>query len=145
MCANSSRRHTRRSLVGIEWHINLGFDRLKEHVSEVIDQALIEGAEQLHAAVTPLVPVETGNLVGSGDVGLGPAPGDGVQGDHVSHLYYPGPYALYQHEGVYFRRPATYGNPLSHEHGESFFLIRPTVSEGPAIIQHMGDVIRGAL
>lgn len=143
MSAAWSRRHTRRSPVGIDWHINLGFDRLREHIDEMIDKALLEGAEQLHAAVTPLVPLETGNLAGSGDVGLGDL--DAPAERHVAHLYYPGPYALYQHEGVYFRRPATYGNPLSHEHGESFFLIRPTVSEGPAIIQHMGDVIRGAL
>ena len=129
--------------MSIQWRINLNFDTLREHVAEVVDKALVEGAEQLHAAVTPLVPIETGNLVGSGDVGLGDLNTPGTP--HTAHLYYPGPYALYQHEGVYFRRPATYGNPLSHEHGESFFLIRPTVSEGPAIIQHMGDVIRGAL
>lgn len=129
--------------MGIEWHINLGFDRIREHVDEVIDKALLQGAEELHAAVTPLVPVETGNLAGSGDVGLGDF--DAPATPHVAHLYYPGPYALYQHEGVYFRRPATFGAPLTHEHGESFFLLRPAASEGPNIIRRMGDNILGAL
>lgn len=129
--------------MSIRWDVNLHFGELKARVHERIDQALLQGAEQLHAAVTPLVPVETANLVGSGDVGMGDLDAPGTP--HVAHLYYPGPYALYQHEGVYFRRPATYGAPLTHDHGESFFLLRPTVSEGPVIIQHMRDIIRGAL
>lgn len=129
--------------MSIRWEINLGFDRLKARVDDAIDPALIQGAEMLHAAVTPLVPVETGNLAGSGDVGLGDL--DAPAEKHVAHLYYPGPYALYQHEGVYFRRPAHYGAPLTHEHGESFFLLRPTATHGPAIISRVGEDILKAI
>lgn len=129
--------------MSIEWEINLGFDRLRARVDEVIDPALVSGMETLKTVVTPLVPVDTGNLVGSGDVGIGDL--DAPAEPHVAHLYYPGPYALYQHQGVYFRRPAHYGAPLTHEHGESFFLIRPAVAEGPAIIRQVGDDILGAI
>lgn len=118
------------------WEMNLPFDTKAAEVRAKLPEAVLKGAEYLHAVVTPLVPVETGNLVGSGDVGIGPAPGDTVSNpDTTAHLYYPGPYALYQHEGVYFRRPATYGAPLTHTHGESFFLERP-------FIQHQSDILR---
>lgn len=129
--------------MSIRWDINLGFDRIRNTVDDEIDPALVRGMETLHAAVTPLVPIDTGNLVGSGDVGIGDL--DAPATPHVAHLYYPGPYALYQHEGVYFRRPATFGATLTHEHGESFFLIRPAAERGPAIIRQVADDILKAI
>lgn len=129
--------------MGLEWDVNLGFDRLKARVDDAIDPALVRGMFTLKTAVTPLVPLDTGNLAGSGDVGIGDL--DAPAEQHVAHLYYPGPYALYQHEGVYFRRPAHYGAPLTHEHGESFFLIRPTATHGPAIISQVGEDILKAI
>jgi hypothetical protein len=121
--------------VGIEWHFDLHFDELRAEMADRAEQAVLAGMQFMHGQVTPLVPVETGDLAGSGDVGLGYIGGASGAGEHVAHLYYPGPYALYQHEGVYFRRPATYGAPLSHTHGESFFLIRPMLNDAAATIE----------
>lgn len=128
--------------MGIEWRIDLHFDDLKAEMAAKAEEAVLAGMSFMHGQVTPLVPVETGELAGSGDVGLGYVNGAEVRsGENVAHLYYPGPYALYQHEGVYFRRPATYGAPLSHTHGESFFLIRPMLTDSETVI----DIVRERL
>lgn len=119
--------------MGLEWEFNLHFEERKADVEANADTAVLAGMSFMHGQVTPLVPVETGNLAGAGDVGLGRV-GAGATGEHVAHLYYPGPYALYQHEGVYFRRPATYGAVLTHTHGESFFLIRPMLTDAETVI-----------
>lgn len=124
--------------MGIEWHFDLRFDDLKAEMAAKADEAVLAGMSYMHGEVTPLVPVETGELVGSGDVGLGVVGAGAVAGEHVAHLFYPGPYALYQHEGIYFRRPATYGAPLSHTHGQSFFLIQPMLTYSETVI----DVVR---
>jgi hypothetical protein len=121
--------------VGIEWHFNLHFDELKAEMDAKADEAVLAGMSYMHGQVTPLVPVETGELVGSGDVGLGVLGIGAVEGEHVAHLYYPGPYALYQHEGIFFRRPATYGAPLTHTHGQSFYLIQPMLTYGETVIE----------
>lgn len=113
--------------MSIDYEFNLGFDRIKAEMAAKIDPALLVGMEYIKTVVTPLVPIETGDLAGSGDVGIGPAPGDEAP-EHTAHLYYPGPYALYQHEGVYYRHGVT-GAPLTHTHGESFFLLRPMIQE----------------
>lgn len=121
--------------MGIEWHFDLHFDQLKAEMAAKAEEAVLAGMSYMHGQVTPLVPVESGDLVGSGDVGLGYVDGAAIgDGEHVAHLFYPGPYALYQHEGVYFRRPATYGAPLTHTHGESFFLIRPMLTDADTAI-----------
>lgn len=131
--------------MSIEWKINLHFDRLKAEVSARADQAVIKGAEALRAIVTPLVPVETGRLVGSGDVGFGLAGISGPALPHTAHLYFSGPYALYQHEGVYFRKPATFGAPLTHNHGQNFFLIQPLISHRPEIVAIIGTEVKKAI
>lgn len=117
------------------WDVSINFNQIADELEARLPGAVVKGAEYLHAVVTPNVPVETGNLVGSGDVGQGAAPGDTVlDPDNTAHLYYPGPYALYQHEGIYFRRPAHYGAILTHEHGENFFLER-------AVAQHSEEIL----
>jgi hypothetical protein len=124
--------------VGIEYEFNLHFDRLKVETAERADEAVLAAMSYMHGEVTPLVPVQSGELAGSGDVGLGVIDGATGAGEHVAHLYYPGPYALYQHEGVYFRRPAHFGAPLTHTHGESFFLIRPMIQNAETAL----DIVR---
>lgn len=89
----------------------------------------------MHTVATPLVPVETGNLVGSGGI---TAVGNEAQ------LKYPGPYALYQHEGVYYRH-GIFGPPLKHNHGEAFFLKRPLIQEADTVIHIVGDHLREAM
>lgn len=124
------------------WRVNVNFTQAAAETDAKLPAAVLQGARYLHSVVTPLVPVETGNLVGAGDVGPGAAPGDTISNpDRTAHLYYPGPYALYQHEGVYFRRPAHYGAPLTHEHGESFFLERPTAQHAEEILAVIQDAL----
>lgn len=128
--------------MGIEYEFNLHFDRLKAEMAERADDAVLAAMSYIHGQVTPLVPVQDGDLVGSGDVSLGYVDGTPLgTGDHVAHLYYPGPYALYQHEGVYFRRPAHFGAPLTHTHGESFFLLRPMIQDAGTAL----DIVRERL
>lgn len=120
----------------IEYEFHLNFDQMIADIDGQADKAVLAGMEFMHGQVAPLVPVgETGNLVGEAAVGLGVI--DGVQGSNesVAHLYFPGPYALYQHEGVYFRRPAHFGNKLNHTHGESFFLIRPMIQDAETALR----------
>lgn len=130
--------------MSIRWEVNLKFGRLKARTDASADKAVLTGMEALRAIVTPLVPIDTGRLVGSADVGLG---GVGVDETlpHTAHLYFPGPYALYQHEGVYFRRPAYYGAPLHHNHGQSFFLIQPAVTHAQEIIDIVGHEVKKSI
>lgn len=124
--------------MGIKYEFNLHFDRIKAENAARADDAVLAAMSYMHGEVTPLVPVQSGELAGSGDVGLGVIDGPTGPNEHVAHLYYPGPYALYQHEGVYFRRPAHVGAPLTHTHGESFFLIRPMIQNADTAI----DIVR---
>jgi len=87
----------------------------------------------LRSVVTPLVPVQTGNLVGS--IGI-------TVYDDMGEIFIPGPYALYQHEGVYYRH-GKFGAPLTHTHGESFFLERPMVQEADNIFKVMDEALYG--
>lgn len=106
------------------WSINIDFGAIGDEVRAKMPAAIVKGTEYLRGQVTPRVPVETGNLAGSGGVtvvGL------------VGALYYPGPYALYQHEGVYYRH-GRFGAPLRHNNGESFFLQRTVVEEAQTVI-----------
>lgn len=107
-----------------DWTIGINFAAIGDEIRAKIPGAVLKGMEHVHTVVTPLVPVETSNLAGSGDVS--------VVGDEAS-LFYPGPYALYQHDGVYYRH-GRFGAPLTHTHGESFFLQRPMVQEAPRVI-----------
>jgi hypothetical protein len=115
--------------VGIDYDFHLNFDDITARLLEHAPAAIALGLEHIHTVVTPLVPVETGNLVGSGGVTAA-----GLQGE----ILYPGPYARYQHEGVYYRH-GRFGAPLTHTHGESFFLARPMVSEADTAIRIVAD------
>src|SRR6185312_12587679 len=99
------------------WDVNLNLGDLVGAMQERMPVALGKATEYLRSVVTPMVPLETGNLAGSGDVQ--------VFEDHAE-LYYPGPYALYQHEGVYYRH-GRFGAPLTHTTGQSFFLTQGVV------------------
>ena len=106
----------------------MGFDRLKTEMAARVDPALLVAMEHIKTVVTAITPIETGNLRASGDVGIGPAPGD-VTPEHTAHLYYPGPYALYVHEGIFYRY-GQFGAPLNYQSpGEPFYLLRPMIQE----------------
>ena len=116
-----------------EWSNTMGaaFDEFESLIEARMPGAIVKGLEHLRTVTSPKVPVETDHLEGSGDV---TADGDAGQ------LYYPGPYALYQHEGVYYRH-GVYGAPLRHNHGESFFLETSVQSDGENVIRIVGDAL----
>lgn len=107
----------------------LNFDAITARLIEHAPAAIVKGLEHIKTVVTPLVPVETGNLVGSGGVTA-----TGLEGE----LLYPGPYARYQHNGVYYRH-GRFGAPLTHTHGQSFFLAIPMVTEKDAALRVVAD------
>lgn len=112
----------------------LNFDALTARLIEHAPAAIVKALEHIHTVVTPLVPVETGNLVGSGGITA-----EGLQGE----LLYPGPYARYQHEGVYYRH-GRFGAPLSHAgslnpNAISFFLEIPMISEAGIALNIVAD------
>lgn len=115
--------------MAIDYDFNLNFEDLTARIVEHAPAAIVKALEHIKTVVTPLVPVETGNLVGSGGVTAA-----GLEGQ----LFYPGPYALYQHEGVYYRH-GRFGAPLTHTHGQSFFLSIPMVTEKDAAIRVVAD------
>src|SRR6185312_2172720 len=94
------------------WDVNLNLGELVGAMQERMPVALGKATEYLRSVVTPMVPVETGSLAGSGDLQVL---------EDSAELYYPGPYALYQENGVYYRHGRV-GAPLSHTTGQSFFL-----------------------
>jgi hypothetical protein len=118
--------------MGIEWDFS-GF-HLAEFAKQVearIPKALATGMEVVRTVTTPKVPVETGNLVGSGDVSV-----IGM----VASLSYAGPYARYQEFGVFYRH-GRFGAPLTHTHGQSFFLTTSIVEAKDAAIRAVGEVL----
>lgn len=111
------------------WEVNLNLGDLVGAMQERMPAALGKATEYLRSVVSPMVPVETGALEGSGDVQ--------VFGDSAD-LYYPGPYALYQENGVYYRHGRV-GAPLTHTTGQSFFLTTGIVMAKDGMIQIMRD------
>jgi len=112
--------------MGIEWTIDLHFEEITAEIEARIPVAIGKGLEFLRAEVTPRVPVETGNLAGSGAVS--------VQGNG-GELLYPGPYARNQHYNLSFH----------HNTGQALYLEQPLVQNAEAIVKIIGDELGGAL
>lgn len=106
----------------------LNFDALTARILERAPAALANAMGHIHTVVTPLVPVESGNLAGSGGVTVV---------DLEARLLYPGPYARYQEFGVYYRH-GRFGAPLRHTHGQSFFLLTGMTVGAPGAL----DILR---
>lgn len=112
--------------MSIRWQINLDLAKLKHRVDEVKPEALAAGMEHIRQVSAPLVPVETGRLVGSAAVE--------VTGDRAS-LSYAGPYARYQHERL----------DLHHQHGQAKYLEQPVLTDGGKAIEIVAEHIKRAL
>lgn len=104
----------------------LNLAQLERRVAEVAPEAVGAGMEHIRGASAPLVPVETGRLVGSAAVH--------VDGDQAS-LTYDGPYARYQHERL----------DLRHEHGQAKFLEQPIATDARTAIQIVAQRIKDGL
>lgn len=121
--------------MSISWEINLDFGQIEAEMLAKIPAAMTKAMEQVRTVVTPMVPKETGALAGSGGVH--------VIGD-TAELFYPGPYALYQHNSIYYRH-GHYGAPLHHDNGEPFFLLRGMVQSQGAVMRILSDELLGGV
>ncbi|MGN8049550.1 hypothetical protein ACTJKO_07635 [Curtobacterium sp. 22159] len=98
--------------MSIEWEDTFDWDGLQARKNAAITPAVAAGMEVVRQVTAPKVPVESGHLVGSPSItAIG----------HTAWITFPGPYARYQEFGVYFRHGRV-GAPLTHTHGQSFFL-----------------------
>lgn len=117
--------------MALDWDTG-GFEALLDSVADALRDsapfAVGRAAEHVRAVSTGLAPVLTGNLRASAEVKA------------VSHtsarVYYPGPYARYQHYGLDFRHP---------QGGQALFLQQPMLTEADACLQIMADTIREAM
>lgn len=112
--------------MSIRYETQLDLSALKVKAAAATPEALGEGMEHIRAVSAPLVPIETGRLVGSADVQ--------VDGDQAS-LSYEGPYARRQHEELDYR----------HEHGQAKFLEQPLHTEADTALQIVARRIEESL
>lgn len=112
--------------MSIRYEMHLDLSALKAKAAAVAPEALGEGMEHIRSVSAPLVPVETGRLVGSADVQ--------VDGDQAS-LSYEGPYARYQHERL----------DLRHEHGQAKYLEQPLHTEADKALEIVAKRIEESL
>lgn len=102
-------------------------DGVEDRIEEALPVAAFKAMEHIHTVTTPKVPLETGNLAGSGAVtNTGPS---------SAQIYYPGPYARAQEYGLDFR----------HEHGQALYLTTTMVQEKDAAIEVAAKVIHDAI
>lgn len=98
--------------MSIEWEDTFDWDGLQARKNAAITPAVVAGMEVVRQVTTPKVPVESGHLVGSPSI---------TAFGNTATIRYGGPYARYQEFGVYYRHGRV-GAPLTHTHGQSFFL-----------------------
>lgn len=102
--------------------------RMADSLVAAIPEACTKGMEHLRGVAVSKTPIETGNLRGWAEV---KTHADGAE------VYYPGPYARYQH----------YELQLRHEAGQALYLEQPLVQERGRILgivsrelsKHWGD------
>lgn len=95
-----------------------------EIVKETGSFGLLDAAEHVRGVAAELTPIESGHLVGSAEVK--------ATDEANVEVYYPGPYARYQHFGLDFR----------HEHGQALYLEQPMATEAEKVFQIIADTIR---
>ncbi|QDZ15781.1 HK97 gp10 family phage protein [Humibacter ginsenosidimutans] len=112
-------------MAGIEWNIDLsGLDRITEAMDNLVPAAVVKAAEHVRGVAADLTPVESGHLVGSAEVK--------ATSHDSARVYYPGPYARYQHFEL----------QLKHAHGQALYLEQPMITEAQACFRIMADTLR---
>jgi hypothetical protein len=97
-------------------------DQITEAVIAAIPEASFKAMEHLRQVAVERTPLETGDLRTSAEVKPTPEGAD---------VYYPGPYARYQHYEI-----------LRHEVGQRLYLESAVVSETPKIIEILATELR---
>lgn len=109
---------------GFEAHL----DELVGNVTAAAPFAVGRAAEHIRAVSTTLAPILTGTLRAEAEVK--------AISHHEFRVYYPGPYARYQHYGLDFKHP---------QGGQALYLQQPMVTEAEQCFQIMADTIREAM
>ena len=112
--------------MSIEWVIELELDRVSDATAAATPIGAGKAMEHIRGVSAPLVPYESGHLVGTADVQ--------VVGDEAS-LTYDGPYARRQHEELTWR----------HETGQAKYLEQPMRTEKDTALAIVAKEIRDAL
>jgi hypothetical protein len=107
-------------------NFSIYLDEITQNVVDAIPGAAFKGMEHLREVAVSKTPMDTGNL--RGEAATLPAP-DGAS------VYYPGPYARYQH----------YELQLRHEVGQALYLEQPLVQETEAILEIVASELRKAI
>lgn len=101
-------------------------DAAGARIEAALPAALAKAAEHVRGIAAELTPVETGHLVGSAEVKVA-----GLE----AQIYYPGPYARFQH----------YELGLRHTHGQALYLEQPMITEANKVFDIIADEIGKAL
>ena len=102
-------------------------DDVAASLEAALPEAAFKAMTHISIVTTPKVPLETGNLAGSGSVTYtGPA---------SARVYYPGPYAKAQEYGLDFH----------HEHGQAMFLSTTMLQEKDRALEVAAQVLRDAI
>lgn len=116
-------------MAGIEWSFHFeALDAAIAAVDEAAPFAVVRAAEHVRGVSANLAPVETGHLRASAEVK--------ALSHYEARVYYPGPYARYQHYGLDFRHP---------QGGQALYLEQPMLTEAQNCLQIMADTIREAM
>ena len=107
-------------------NFSIYLDEITDKVIAAIPGAAFKAMEHLREVAVSKTPMDTGNL--RGEATTLPAP-DGAS------VYYPGPYARYQH----------YELQLRHEVGQALYLEQPLVQETEAILEIVASELRKAI
>lgn len=121
--------------MALEWEDDFDLDGADARVHAATTEAVVAGMEVIRAVVTPEVPEQSGDLVGSGGV-----TGEGA----TATLTYSSVYARYQEFGIYYRH-GVFGAPLTHTHGRSFFLTLGIIEGEEQAMEAVARVLGGAL
>ena len=101
-------------------------DQITDAVIAAIPRATRKGAEHLHQVAVSKTPLRDGNLRTESSV---------MEIPHGAAVYYPGPYARYQH----------YELQLHHTEGQALYLEQPLVQETETILEIMAQEFRDAI
>lgn len=115
--------------MGIEWSVDFSaLDEMTARIDGATPLAVVRAAEHIRRVSVELAPIETGNLRGSAEARL------------ISHstarVYYPGPYARYQHFELQLRHS---------NGGQALYLEQPMITEAPKVIVIMTQTILEAM
>ena len=101
-------------------------DKITDELIDAIPAATFKAMEHLRQVAVSKTPIETGDLRASASVE--PIP-------NGAKVYYPGPYARYQH----------YVLDLRHEVGQALYLEQPLVQETQKILEIVATELRAVL